>query len=97
MGEEEHCAVAMATTSSLHLLLIFLCFSHLLIPMAAAIPLTRSRNLQTQEYEEPSYAHKVPLLNLMFLQSLKSFFYPGSGANHRHTPWVPPARACLDC
>nr|GMC55314.1 uncharacterized protein LOC109149145 [Ipomoea batatas] len=65
----------MATTSSLHLLLIFLCFSHLLIPMAAAIPLTRSRNLQTQEYEEPSYAHKVevPLLNLMFLQSLKSF------------------------
>nr|GMC48347.1 50S ribosomal protein [Ipomoea batatas] len=97
MGEEEHCAVAMATTSSLHLLLIFLCFSHLLIPMAAAIPLTRSRNLQTQEYEEPSYPHKGKMMMVMRRMDVEVNDYPGSGANHRHTPWVPPARACLDC
>nr|GMD35851.1 50S ribosomal protein [Ipomoea batatas] len=86
--------LTMATTS-LHLLIILLCFSHLIC--LNAIPITRSRRpvQKYQENDELIDTHiKVDMVenswdedNIVMRRVVAELNdYPGSGANNRHTP-----------
>ncbi|PSR96642.1 50S ribosomal protein [Actinidia chinensis var. chinensis] len=88
---------------SFRLLVILLSFSYLIFLNAA--PITRSRNLMRK-----SQVYRV-LTNTHLENTEESFKgeriirrvdveindYPGSGANHRHTPNPKLGRGCVDC
>ncbi|XP_050224184.1 uncharacterized protein LOC126673910 [Mercurialis annua] len=84
--------------AALRLLVIFVGISHLLC--LNAIPITRLGRIM----HEPQV---VPVLettnieehrnNLEGSMKMELNDYPGSGANHRHTPWPSQLKSCADC
>ncbi|XAR50039.1 hypothetical protein NMG60_11004253 [Bertholletia excelsa] len=94
----------MAGTSSLHLLVVLLCFSFL-FSFNNAVPVTRTRTLmqESQDHGLPENTHlenaEERLLGERTVgrMDLEINDYPGSGANNKHTPNPKPWRGCSDC
>ncbi|WCJ35929.1 hypothetical protein M5689_017155 [Euphorbia peplus] len=81
----------------LRIIVLFLAFSHLMC--VNAIPVTRIDRLmhehQNDVVQETETEKAMVEIKRMIVQLND---YPGSGANHRHTPWPPQlARSCPDC